>query len=141
MPLKIPEILQQALTKPVAVFGAGLSGQGMQALLRNLGLPLVVYDQNGIEFNAVKAKDHGLVVFSPGFAPNHPWLVAACNAPFGNHPLHVLDDSFKVATFHTTENRRQVRIILIPSVRAAGNTDWIPQVMNDLIDPAIELIV
>jgi UDP-N-acetylmuramoylalanine--D-glutamate ligase len=80
MPLKIPDLLQAALTKPVAIFGAGLSGQGVQALMRNLGLPAVVYDQNGVQFSAAKTKDHALVVFSPGFAANHPWLTMACAA-------------------------------------------------------------
>ena len=80
MPLSIPAVLQSALTKPVAILGAGLSGQGLQALMRNLGLPAVVYDQNGVHFSVAKANSHKLVIFSPGFAPNHPWLVTACEA-------------------------------------------------------------
>lgn len=72
--------MRELLTSPVAILGSGLSGQGMQALMRNLGLPAVVYDQTGTHFTAETATAHKLVVFSPGFAPNHPWLVTACAA-------------------------------------------------------------
>lgn len=80
MPLTIPEFLRAALTRPVAIFGAGVSGEGVQALLRKLGVEGVVYDRDGTPFASADAARHGLVVFSPGFAPNHPWLVAACAA-------------------------------------------------------------
>lgn len=80
MPLAIPDCLRAALARPVAVFGAGTSGEGVQALLRTLGLPGVVYDQRAREFSRAAAARHGLVVFSPGFVPNHPWLVTACSA-------------------------------------------------------------
>lgn len=80
MPLLIPEFLRAALSRPVAVFGAGVSGEGVQVLLRSLGVDGVVYDRDGTAFTAKQAARHGLVVFSPGFPPNHPWLVAACAA-------------------------------------------------------------
>ncbi|MBW7895366.1 MAG: UDP-N-acetylmuramoyl-L-alanine--D-glutamate ligase [Opitutaceae bacterium] len=80
MPLTIPEFLRAALARPVAVFGAGVSGQGVQALLRQLGAEGVVYDRDGTPFTKECASRHGLVAFSPGFAPNHPWLLAACTA-------------------------------------------------------------
>ncbi len=80
MPLTIPSSLQQALSKPVAIFGAGLSGQGALAMLRQLGLPAVVYDRKGTEFTADCAKEHRIVIFSPGFTSDHPWLVTACEA-------------------------------------------------------------
>jgi len=80
MPLNIPEILQAPLSKPVAIFGQGLSGEGVIALLRLLGLTGVFYDLKGQPFDEAVAKKHGLVVFSPGFQANHPWLEIAGDA-------------------------------------------------------------
>ncbi|MFI5358103.1 MAG: UDP-N-acetylmuramoyl-L-alanine--D-glutamate ligase [Opitutales bacterium] len=80
MALRIPDSLQADLSQPVAVFGGGVSGQGVLALLRVLGVPGVVYDRHGTEFTTERARAHALAVFSPGFVPNHPWLVAACAA-------------------------------------------------------------
>ncbi|MBE36278.1 MAG: UDP-N-acetylmuramoyl-L-alanine--D-glutamate ligase [Opitutaceae bacterium] len=80
MPLTIPEQLKTQLSKPVAIFGEGLSGEGVLAVLRALGLTGVFYDKKGLSFDQDVAKDHGLVVFSPGFESNHPWLAVACDA-------------------------------------------------------------
>src|ERR1700689_2614271 len=77
MPLAIPEFLSSRLARPVAVFGAGLSGDGTVALLSKLGARATVYDRKGLEFTPERARGHGLVVFSPGFSLLHPWLEAA----------------------------------------------------------------
>jgi UDP-N-acetylmuramoylalanine--D-glutamate ligase len=77
MPLAIPEFLSSRLARPVAVFGAGLSGDGTVALLSKLGARATVYDRKGLEFTPERARGHGLVVFSPGFPLLHPWLEAA----------------------------------------------------------------
>jgi UDP-N-acetylmuramoylalanine--D-glutamate ligase len=78
---KPPAAIASLLARPVAVFGAGVSGQGVLALLTALGAPGVVYDEKaeGAEktFPAKKAATHGLVIFSPGFAPEHAWLATA----------------------------------------------------------------
>ena len=67
--------------RPVAVLGAGVSGQGVLALLAAVGGRGVLYDEKAenVErnFTAAAAAGHGLVVFSPGFAPEHPWLAVA----------------------------------------------------------------
>ncbi|MCC6416241.1 MAG: UDP-N-acetylmuramoylalanine--D-glutamate ligase, partial [Opitutaceae bacterium] len=73
MALVIPELLREALARPTAVFGEGVSGQGVLALLRRLGLPGVCYDERGVAFTAERAAAHRLVVFSPGFAADHAW--------------------------------------------------------------------
>jgi UDP-N-acetylmuramoylalanine--D-glutamate ligase len=69
------------LSRPVAVFGAGVSGQGVLELLAATGGSGVLYDEkadNGVQsFEASAAARHGLVVFSPGFPPEHPWLAVA----------------------------------------------------------------
>jgi UDP-N-acetylmuramoylalanine--D-glutamate ligase len=36
-----------------------------------------IYDEKGIEFTASAARQHELVVFSPGFPPEHPWFAVA----------------------------------------------------------------
>lgn len=80
MPLVIPEKLKAYLSKPVAIFGAGLSGEGVLAVLRALGLTGIFYDEKSRRFDAESAKAHGLVVFSPGFFAEHPWLTVARDA-------------------------------------------------------------
>lgn len=80
MPLSAPESLQAALAKPVALLGGGVSGEGVRALLAVLGAEGTIYDAEagrGADFTAAAAKQHALVVFSPGFPPEHPWLKRA----------------------------------------------------------------
>src|SRR5436190_828598 len=75
-----PTFLQPALAQPVAIFGGGVSGGGVCALLAEIGVHGRIYDVNagrGFEFTAAAARQHALVVFSPGFAPEHPWLQRA----------------------------------------------------------------
>ncbi len=80
MPLTIPEHFRPLIASPVAIFGAGVSGVGVTALLAALGAESVIYDAKATEFSARAAKAHRLVVFSPGFAPEHPWLALAREA-------------------------------------------------------------
>jgi UDP-N-acetylmuramoylalanine--D-glutamate ligase len=75
--MEIPAFIQRRIDRTVAVLGAGVSGEGAVALLSKLGASAAVYDQNGAEFTAEAARAHGLVVFSPGFSPAHPWLAIA----------------------------------------------------------------
>lgn len=76
-----PSDIAALLARPVAVLGAGVSGQGVLGLLSALGARGVAYDEKAVEalgfFTRKEAAEHGLVVFSPGFAPEHPWLAAA----------------------------------------------------------------
>jgi UDP-N-acetylmuramoylalanine--D-glutamate ligase len=74
MPFEIPAFISRRIDRPVAVLGAGVSGEGAAALIAGLGAKATLYDRNGEEFTPEKAKTHGLVVFSPGFHPGHPWL-------------------------------------------------------------------
>lgn len=77
MSLTVPEFLRPLLAKPVAVLGGGVSGEGVCALLAAIGGRGVVYDAKGMEFTTAAAATHALVVFSPGFVPEHPWLAEA----------------------------------------------------------------
>jgi UDP-N-acetylmuramoylalanine--D-glutamate ligase len=80
--LATPEFLKPLLTRPVAVLGGGVSGRGVRALLAKLGAEARLYDEKGAdgaatEFRGGGAGAPGLVIFSPGFAPTHPWIASA----------------------------------------------------------------
>lgn len=62
-----------------AVFGAGVSGRGAAALLRSQGAWVTLFDEKGgdgvkSEFSEADARRHKIVVYSPGFRSDHPWL-------------------------------------------------------------------
>jgi len=83
MPLTLPDSLRPLLAKSVAIMGGGVSGQGLQELLKALGVAAVLYDQRkgeGEDFTPTAARRHALVIYSPGFAPDHPWLATAVAA-------------------------------------------------------------
>lgn len=82
MPLVIPEFLQPLLAHPVAIFGGGVSGRAVAALVARLGGTGAIFDQKGAdgalrEFRGAAASTHHLVVYSPGFPPTHPWISEA----------------------------------------------------------------
>jgi UDP-N-acetylmuramoylalanine--D-glutamate ligase len=77
MPIPIPQLLIDRLSRPVAILGGGVSGEGVSELLARLGAARTVYDVKGIEFTITAARQHDLVVYSPGFPPEHPWLQIA----------------------------------------------------------------
>ena len=83
--MDIPQIIASKIQRPVAVLGWGVSGKAVAALLEQLDVPAVIYDERGGEgvvshWDGATAKQHDLVVYSPGFAQNHPWLLAARRA-------------------------------------------------------------
>lgn len=59
---------------PVAILGEGISGRAASRLLSKMGIPFRTFDQNQSEFTLDAAKQCSLVVCSPGFHPEHPWL-------------------------------------------------------------------
>jgi len=80
--MNLPAAIASAARRPVAVLGFGVSGQAAAALLRQCGCGVEAYDERPVsgvrgEFGATEAKRHDLVVYSPGFRQDHPWLVAA----------------------------------------------------------------
>lgn len=77
-----PPAIAARLSRPVAVFGSGVSGLAVRDLLTGLGVAAVIYDERGgagtvAVFGEAEARRHGLVVYSPGFAQNHPWIALA----------------------------------------------------------------
>jgi len=76
--------MQDWLKAPVAVLGWGVSGKAAAGLIERLGGSTVAYDEQGSEaqknFAEKEAAQHRLVVFSPGFPVEHPWLETAREA-------------------------------------------------------------
>jgi UDP-N-acetylmuramoylalanine--D-glutamate ligase len=82
MSLVVPEFIQPLLAHPVAIFGGGVSGSAVQQLVGKIGGTGVIFDQKGAggaqtEFRGAAVAAHRLVVYSPGFAPTHPWIAEA----------------------------------------------------------------
>jgi UDP-N-acetylmuramoylalanine--D-glutamate ligase len=83
--MQLPAVLAPLARRPVAVLGYGVSGQAATALLQQCGCGVEPYDEKpapGVrgEFGPVEAKRHDLVVYSPGFPQDHPWLKTAHTA-------------------------------------------------------------
>jgi UDP-N-acetylmuramoylalanine--D-glutamate ligase len=72
-----PDFIRPILQHPVAILGGGVSGAALADLLTHLGASTTVFDSTGRTFTAADADTHRLVLFSPGFAPTHPWLSLA----------------------------------------------------------------
>jgi UDP-N-acetylmuramoylalanine--D-glutamate ligase len=80
--LNVPDYIRPLLSHPVAIFGGGVSGRALTALVARLGAQGMVFDAHPSDgdfgdFTAADATAHRLVLFSPGFTPTHPWLSAA----------------------------------------------------------------
>lgn len=122
------DLIRHLTRRPVAIFGGGVSGQGVRALLAKLGSPdSVTYDAKTAptrEFDSAVAAQHGLVVFSPGFAPNHPWLVTARAA--GLECLSELDFASlfwrgQVVAITGTNGKTTLTEFLAHALRATGH--------------------
>lgn len=77
-----PAWVAPLLGRPVAVFGAGVSGRAVRDVLARLGARGEMFDeQPGAvpvrPFGPADAASSRLVVFSPGFTPGHAWLRTA----------------------------------------------------------------
>lgn len=119
----IPDFLAAALRRPVAVLGGGVSGTGAAALARALGGEADVYDAKGAAFTAEAAARHGLVVFSPGFAPEHPWLALAREAGairLGELDFAALFWRGKIAAITGTNGKTTLTEFLAQALRDAG---------------------
>ncbi len=79
---EIPDSLRRRLTRPAAILGAGVSGRAVADALALAGFASVIYDERGDNavFGPEEAARHDLMVYSPGFAQPHPWMLAARRA-------------------------------------------------------------
>ncbi len=74
----VPESVHRLVSGPVAIFGGGISGRAAAALLDSARVDSRIFDAaDGAEFGPAEAGRHRVVVYSPGFAPGHPWLELA----------------------------------------------------------------
>ena len=71
------KILKESQPSPVAIFGAGISGQGVKHLLDKMGWENQIFDEQGRVFEKADARNCSIVVYSPGFKPGHPWFKKA----------------------------------------------------------------
>jgi UDP-N-acetylmuramoylalanine--D-glutamate ligase len=127
MPLAPSPFLSPLLTRPVAILGGGVSGEGVRALLAALGATGQVYDAKGAEFTAKAASGHALAVFSPGFDPNHPWLARARAA--GVECLAELDFAAlcwrgRIVAVTGTNGKTTLTEFLTHALRAIGRAAW-----------------
>lgn len=80
---EIPAPLARLAGRPVAIFGWGVSGRAVAALCERLGWEWRAYDEREgegairREFGAADAAACSVVVHSPGFRRDHPWLALA----------------------------------------------------------------
>ncbi len=83
--MKDIEQLASIIRYPVAIFGWGVSGRAAAELLHHLGASIEVFDEKEGEnaqnrFTASDASIYKVVVCSPGFKADHPWLGIARDA-------------------------------------------------------------
>jgi len=116
------------LGRPVAVWGCGRSGLGAAGLLAAKGVEVVIYDEENPEadrdsFGPGEAKEHDLVVFSPGFSPDHPWfsiaLAAGCEC-LGEIDFSSLFWKGPVVTVTGTNGKTTLVELLTCALGAAG---------------------
>ena len=73
--MKVPlENWMSMRSKPVSILGNGVSGKGVLNLLETLKWEGRVYDEKGEMFDEKAARASSLIVISPGFRKNHPWI-------------------------------------------------------------------
>lgn len=77
----------------VGIFGAGLSGKGAANLCKALHWSYELLDEQ--EAQSPRFESYGLCIFSPGFAPHHPWRIQAQRA----HALCVNELDFAATCF------------------------------------------
>ncbi len=121
-PLLIP-----LLEKPVAIFGGGVSGEGVRALVTALGATSEVYDAKGANFTAKAPSSHALAVFSPGFVPDHPWLARARESGMTCLPeldFAALCWSGRIVAITGTNGKTTLTEFLTHALRSVGRAAW-----------------
>ncbi|MDR1366922.1 MAG: UDP-N-acetylmuramoyl-L-alanine--D-glutamate ligase [Puniceicoccales bacterium] len=77
---KLVEKILSQKNRPIAILGNGVSAQGLRKLFTKLDLEHIIYDQNpkkGESFTKDNIKNHEIIICSPSFLPNHPWVILA----------------------------------------------------------------
>src|SRR5664280_2986843 len=128
--LTAPALLAPLLGRPVAIFGGGMSGHAVRDVLARLGARGEIFDEKPTAgaartFGRADAEQHPLVVFSPGFAPDHAWLQTARVA--GGTCLGELDFaslfwSGQLIAITGTNGKTTLTEFLTHALRTAGET-------------------
>lgn len=77
---QVADRIKSRIRSPIAILGAGKSGRAVERLMEILGGKSVVYDEfhaDFPDFTEEAAAEHELVVTSPGFHRDHPWISLA----------------------------------------------------------------
>ena len=74
------ENLRTLQPMPVAILGAGKSGQGVVNLLDRMEWEYEIFDEQERAFEMADARNCSVVITSPGFKPNHSWIIRAIEA-------------------------------------------------------------
>jgi len=126
--MRAPGEIEKLLEHPVGIFGWGVSGRAVFSVVRRLGSHARVYAGDGGtdvcgEFTEEDAGRHRLVVFSPGFAPEHAWLRRAREAGalcLGEVDFAALFWRGAVLTVTGTNGKTTLTDFLVGSLRAQG---------------------
>ncbi|MGJ3242580.1 MAG: UDP-N-acetylmuramoyl-L-alanine--D-glutamate ligase [Opitutales bacterium] len=123
----IPEALQPHRAHPVAVLGAGVSGQAARALLERFGFTVTLYDERTGQDAGARSRfepaDHSLAVVSPGFGGDHPWLRqagAARLARLGELDLGALFWAGPLIAITGTNGKSTLTSFLTQALKRAG---------------------
>ncbi|MDR0728459.1 MAG: UDP-N-acetylmuramoyl-L-alanine--D-glutamate ligase [Puniceicoccales bacterium] len=66
--------------RPIGIFGAGVTARGIVQFLNHHAIPYELYDQNpslALPFDEERARRHRLILCSPSFLSQHPWVQMA----------------------------------------------------------------
>ncbi|MDR2420056.1 MAG: UDP-N-acetylmuramoyl-L-alanine--D-glutamate ligase [Puniceicoccales bacterium] len=88
------KILKLSGHRPIGILGAGVTAKGISQFLHRHAIPYELYDQDlsrGSLFEEKHAKRHSLILCSPSFMSQHPWVQLAKAA--GCHCLQEFDFS------------------------------------------------
>ena len=144
MSLTAPDFLVPLLQRPAAIFGGGVSGEGVRVLLTALGAECRIYDAKsgkGSEFTLDAAREHALVIFSPGFVPDHTWLRVARDAGarcFGELDFASLFWRGRLIAITGTNGKTTLTEFLTHALRAAGQD---ARATGNIGDPLSRLVV
>ncbi|MDR0445130.1 MAG: UDP-N-acetylmuramoyl-L-alanine--D-glutamate ligase [Puniceicoccales bacterium] len=71
------QIIDLSGYKPIGIFGAGVTAKGIIQFLDRHAIPYDIYDQDstrGYPFDEKQAERHRLILCSPSFMSQHPWV-------------------------------------------------------------------
>lgn len=118
------------MERPVAIFGAGVTGRAVETFLNQRGVETVFYDERPHlsgeavnDFLAAPTNLHQLGVISPGFSRRHPWLQAARRQRLqciGDLDLGFVYWPGKVIAITGTNGKSTTTMLLEAALRQAG---------------------